>query len=121
SVSSGVDVHHGLKVYFSLNKEQRLDVQVISNTNIAVPTDLLDRMYATIEGTDLREWCQKCGLLEKGKDFADVGKRGNPMTVKEARTFIVNYFLGSAIPPDKFETMETTPEVVESGKRDPKI
>jgi hypothetical protein len=121
AVANGMDVYHGLKVYFALNKEQRLDVQVISNTNIAVPTDLLDRMYATIEGTDLREWCQKCGLLEKGKDFADVGKRGNPMTVKEARTFIVNYFLGKAIPPDKFEEVETSPEVVESGKRDPKI
>lgn len=70
AVVNGVDVHHGLKVYFALSKEQRLDVQVISNTNIAVPTDLLDRMYATIEGTDLREWCQKCGLLEKGKDLA---------------------------------------------------
>jgi hypothetical protein len=121
AVANGMDVHHGLKVYFALTKEQRLDVQVISNTNIAVPTDLLDRMYATIEGTDLREWCQKCGLLEKGKDFADVGKRGHPMTVKEARTFIVNYFLGKAIPPDKFEEVETSPEIVESGKRDPKI
>lgn len=121
AVDNGVDVYHGLKVYFALNKEQRLDVQVISNTNIAVPTDLLDRMYATIEGTDLREWCQKCGLLDKGKDFADIGKRGNPMTVKEARTFIVNYFLGKAISPDKFEEVETSPEVVESGKRDPKI
>lgn len=121
AVSGGMNVHHGLKVYFALNKEQRLDVQVISNTNIAVPTDLLDRMYATIEGADLRDWCQKCGLLEKGKDFADVGKRGNPMTVKEARTFIVNYYLGKAVPSDKFEETETTPEVVESGKRDPKI
>jgi len=54
-------VHHGLKVYFNLNKEQRLDVQVISNTNISVPTDLLDRMYATMEGADLRDWCQTLG------------------------------------------------------------
>ncbi len=121
AIANGVDVHHGLKVYFALTKEQRLDVQVISNTNIAVPTDLLDRMYATIEGTDLRAWCQQCGLLDEGKDFADVGKKGNPMTVKEARTFIVNYFLGKAISPETFEESETNPEVVESGKRDPKI
>lgn len=119
--SSGVNVHHGLKVYFNLNKEQRLDVQVISNTNISVPTDLLDRMFATIEGTDLREWCQKCGLLEKGRDFADMNKKGNPITVKEARTFIVNYFLGRAIAPEKFESVETTPAVVESGTRNPKL
>ena len=121
AVANKGDVYHGLKVYFNLNKEQRLDVQVISNTNIAVPTDLLDRMYATLEGTDLREWCQDCGLLEKGQDFSDVGKRGNPMTVKEARTFIVNYFLGKNVAPDKFELVDTSPEVVESGKRDPKI
>ncbi|MDQ0318962.1 hypothetical protein QO002_001100 [Pararhizobium capsulatum DSM 1112] len=120
-VSAGVNVFNGLKVYFNLNKEQRLDVQVISNTNISVPTDLLDRMFATIEGTDLREWCQKCGVLEKGRDFADMNKRGNPITVKEARTFIVNYFLGRAISPDKFEYVETTPVVVESGTRNPKL
>ena len=82
AVTAGVNVHHGVKVYFALTKEQRLDVQVISNTNISVPTDLLDRMYATLEGADLRQWCQKCGLLEKGQDFSDKNKRGNPITVK---------------------------------------
>jgi len=78
-------------------------------------------MFATIEGTDLREWCQKCGLLEKGQDFADKSKRGNPITVKEARTFIVNYYLGRAIKSDRFEFVDTTPQVVESGQRNPKI
>lgn len=121
AVENAVNVHHGLKVYFNLSKEQRLDVQVISNTNISVPTDLLDRMFATIEGTDLREWCQKTGLLEKGKDFGDKNKRGNPITVKEARTFIVNYFLGKEVPSDKFDLVDTTPQVVESGQRNPKI
>ncbi len=63
AAGEGVDVHHGLKVYFNLTKEQRLDVQVISNTNISVPTDLLDRMYATMEGKDLmrkRAWTAAC-------------------------------------------------------------
>lgn len=120
AAGDGVDVHHGLKVYFNLTKEQRLDVQVISNTNISVPTDLLDRMYATMEGKDLRVWCQKAGLLEKGQDFADKSKRGQPMTVKEVRTFIVNFYLGKAIPSDKFETVETAPQVVASGERHPK-
>jgi hypothetical protein len=32
ALDSGVNVIHGLKVYFNLNKDQRLDVQVISNT-----------------------------------------------------------------------------------------
>jgi hypothetical protein len=119
AVEEGVDVHHGLKVYFNLSKEQRLDVQVISNTNISVPTDLLDRMYATMEGKDLRVWCQKVGLLDKGQDFADRSKHGAPMTVKEARTFIANFYLGKAIPAEKFELVETAPQVVESGERHP--
>jgi hypothetical protein len=117
----GVNVHHGLKVYFDLDKEQRLDVQVISNTNISVPTDLLDRMFATMEGADLRNWCQKCRLLESGQDFADKSKAGSPITVKEARTFIINYFSGKSIDPKKFELLETTPKVVETGKRDPAL
>lgn len=121
AMDEGQDVHHGIKVYFSLTKEQRLDVQVISNTNISVPTDLLDRMYATLEGADLRQWCQKVNLLEKGQDFADKNKRGNPITVKEARTFIANFLLGQEVAADKFETIDTTPQVVESGKREPKL
>ena len=43
--ANGVDEYHGIKVYFGLNTDQRLDVQLISNTNIAVSSDLLDRMY----------------------------------------------------------------------------
>ena len=121
ALDEGHDVHHGLKVYFSLTKEQRLDVQVISNANISVPTDLLDRMYATLEGADLRLWCQKVDLLEKGQDFADRNKRGNPITVKEVRTFIVNYLLGTKVVVDNFGTVDTTPQVVESGKREPKL
>lgn len=119
AVEEGVDVTHGLKIYFNLTKEQRLDVQVISNTNISVPTDLLDRMYATMEGKDLRVWCQTVGLLEEGQDFADRSKRGAPMTVKEARTFIANFYLGKAIPAEQFESVETAPQVVESGERHP--
>ena len=112
--------YHGVKVYFSLNNEQRLDVQVISNTNITVPADLLDRMYATVEGTELRKWCQRVSLLEKGQDFADKNKREGPITVKEARTLIVNYFLGKRIGSKDFEESDTTPTVVETGTRSPK-
>ena len=48
ALESSVDEYHGIKVYFSLDSEQRLDVQLISNTNIAVSTDLLDRMYVDL-------------------------------------------------------------------------
>ena len=112
--------YHGVKVYFSLNNEQRLDVQIISNTNITVPADLLDRMYATVEGTELRQWCQSVTLLEKGQDFADKNKHGGPITVKEARTLIVNYFHGKRIGSSEFEESDTTPTVVETGTRSPK-
>ncbi|WP_424973212.1 hypothetical protein [Dinoroseobacter sp. S76] len=116
-----VDVEHGVKVYLQLDNEQRLDVQIISNTNISVSKELLDRMYETLAGAELREWCQRCGLLEKKQDFADKPGRGNPITVKEARSFICNYYLGKAVPSNEFPTRDTTPQLVDSGKRDPKI
>ncbi len=120
ALNAGRDHHHGLKVYFNLSNEQRLDVQVISNTNITVPADLLDRMYATIEGAELRKWCQEVGLLKKGQDFSDKNKRDGPITVKEARTLIVNYFRGREVGSENFESLDTTPTVVETGTRSPK-
>ena len=116
-----VDIEHGVKVYFQLDNEQRLDVQIISNTNISVSKELLDRMYETLAGAELRDWCQKCGLLEEGQDFADKPGRSNPITVKEARSFICNFYLGLAVNPTEFASRDTTPQLVEAGKRDPKI
>ena len=84
----------GVKVYFDLNMDQRLDVQLISNTNIDVSPDLLDRMMETVKGPELRNWCQTVGLLSKDSDFSDKKQRGNSVTVREARTFILNYYLG---------------------------
>lgn len=117
----GINDEHGVKVYFKLDKEQRLDVQIISNTNISVSKELLDRMFETLAGAELRDWCQKCGLLDKKQDFADKPGRTNPITVKEARSFIVNYYLGRAVPANEWSSHDTTPQLVESGKRDPKI
>jgi hypothetical protein len=116
-----IDIEHGVKVYFQLDNEQRLDVQIISNTNISVSKELLDRMYETLSGAELREWCQKCGLLEKKQDFADKPGRRNPITVKEARCFICNFYLGKAVHSTEFASRDTTPQLVEAGKRDPKI
>jgi hypothetical protein len=114
-----IDELHGLKVYFGLNSDQRLDVQLISNTNIATSTDLIDRMHETLAGPELRDWCQRCGLLEEDTDFADVRKRGNPLTVRAARTFIVNYFRGKAIDPMKFDAVDTTPLICKTGVTEP--
>lgn len=114
----GVDVYHGLKIYFSLDPEQRLDVQLISNTNIAVSTDLFDRMQETLAGPQLRDFCQKTGLLAKGEDFADKRARSNSLTVRSARNFILNYYRGTKISTDEFDRTDTTPVLCKSGQAD---
>ena len=110
---------HGVKVYFQLEVVQRLDVQVISNTNISVSKDLLDRMYETVQGSELRDWCQSCGLLKPGSDFTDRAGRSKPISVKEARTFIVNYFRGREAAAIEFNEQDTTPIIVKHGEKNP--
>lgn len=116
---SGIDAYHGVKVYFHLNKDQRLDVQVISNTNITVSKDLLDRMYETIAGSELRDWCQRAGLLSKGEDFADKRRRGSPISVTAARNFIVNFYAGMDASSVEFSQINTTPATTKSGTQNP--
>jgi len=110
-----VDQWHGVKVYLGLDMQQRLDVQLISNTNIAVSGDLVDRLQETSKGPELRNWCQGVGLLDKKQDFADSYERGGPISVKMARTFIINYFRGMAVASKKFDSTDTTPAVCRSG------
>lgn len=119
ALDAGVNALHGAKVYFGLTKDQRLDVQVISNTNITVSKDLLDRMYETIAGSELRQWCQNANLLEKGEDFADQRKRGSPISVGSARTFIVNFFAGKEASNQNFSETNTTPIAIKSGIQNP--
>jgi hypothetical protein len=114
----GVDEYHGVKVYFGLDSEQRLDVQLISNTVIAVSADLYDRMQETVRGPELRDWCQKVGLLAANQDFADKRQRGAPITVRNARTFIINYYAGVEASHLDFEKTDTTPVVAKSGEED---
>ncbi|SFU63474.1 hypothetical protein [Nitrosospira multiformis] len=118
ALRANVDVYHGIKIYFGLDTEQRLDVQLISNTNIAVSTDLFDRMQETLSGPELRNWCQIVGLLESGQDFADKRARTNPLTVRTARTFILNYYRGTLVNTQNFEQSETTPIICKSGVAD---
>lgn len=113
----GIDEYHGVKVYFNLDSEQRLDVQLISNTNIAVSSDLLDRMYETLSGPELREWCQKTKLLNSEQDFADKKQKGRQITVRDARIFILNYYKGKEISGSikDFSSLETIPVMVKTG------
>jgi hypothetical protein len=118
ALDEGIDEYHGLKVYFGLDTDQRLDVQLISNTNIAVSSDLLDRMYETVKGPELRNWCQEVDLLLEGQDFADRKKRGLPITVQAARTFILNYYRGREVNSKDFDRVQTTPIVAKTGGPD---
>ncbi len=86
---------HGVRIYFELSREQKVEIATINNTAIAVPNDLLDRMKEQLLGTELRDWCQKVGLLEKSTDFSDRRSPDVP-TVRAARTLILNFCLGKA-------------------------
>lgn len=91
---------HGVRVYFALSREQKVEIATINNTAIAVPNDLLDRMREQLLGEELREWCQKAGLLEEETDFADRRSPDRP-TVRLARTLLINFFLGKEAPPSR--------------------
>ncbi len=118
ALAGGIDEYHGVKVYLGLNNQQRLDVQLISNTNIAISGDLFDRLQETFQGPQLREWCQRAGLLQADEDFADSYERGGPISVRMARTFITNYFLGMKIETKSFDRTDTTPVVCPTGGPD---
>jgi len=109
ALEAQVDEFHELKVYFGLDQEQRLDVQVISNTVIAVSGDLYDRMLETVKGPELRRWCQGVGLLDDAEDFGDKAHRGGSITVRLARAFIINFYEGKKSAGPDFDTADTSP------------
>lgn len=118
ALDAEINEYHGMKVYLGLTPEQRLDAQLISNTNLAVSPDLLDRMRETQRGPALRDWCQAVGFLQPQQDFTDKYERGGPISVQMARTFILNYYLGKGISPKNFERTETIPKVCPRGQED---
>lgn len=44
-------ISHGIRVYFDLDRNQKVEIATINNTSIAVPNDLLDRMREQLLGT----------------------------------------------------------------------
>lgn len=112
--------YHGFRIYFNLNKEQRTEIALISNTNISVSNDTFDRMIEeTIYGGVLRKWCHKVGFLNEKEDFPDVGSRSEKITVKKTRSFIVNYYLGKKrgleLKSDELDKNVYEPYLVETG------
>lgn len=87
------DIYHGIRVYFDLDKNQKVEIATINNTSIGVPNDLLDRMREQLLGSELREWCQNVGLLDKKTDFSDKRSPDIP-TVRIVRTLLLNFYQG---------------------------
>jgi len=111
--TESVDELHGVRVYFNLTQTQKVEIAKINNTSIAVSNDLLDRMSEQLVGPQLRDWCQKIGLLDKNQDFKDRRDARYP-TVRIARTIVFNYING------KEGSLEDLNDVrlVKSGARD---
>jgi hypothetical protein len=89
-----VSEYHGIRVYFGLSAEQKLDIAIANNTAIAISNDLLDRMNEQHLGPELRDWSQSVGIIQKDQDFADKRNAEGIPTVRVVRTLLVNYFLG---------------------------
>lgn len=90
----GTSRYHGFKIYFGLSVDQRNEIAQVANTNIAISVDLIDRMQETSRGPELRTFCHNSGLLEINEDFADRRRADGKITVRIARTFLVNYYEG---------------------------
>ncbi len=87
--------NHGFRVYFDLDTTQRNELALISNTSIAVSKDTFDRMLEeTVYGDALRKWCRGVKLLPEDADFPDTRSRSELITLKLARTFLVNFYQG---------------------------
>ena len=102
AVKKGVVVPHGVRVYFDLSIEQKVNIATANNTSIAVSNDLLDRMQEDLLGSDLRDWCQNVGLLDEGQNFVDRRSPEGIPTVRIARTLVVNFHLGKDPKEDEY-------------------
>jgi len=94
-------IYHGIRIYFGLSRDQKVEIATVNNTSIAVPNDLLDRMREQLLGSELRDWCQQAELLEHGEDFADRKSPETP-TVRIARTLLVNFHRGKKAKDEDF-------------------
>jgi hypothetical protein len=93
AIKSQKDILHGIRIYFNLDRDQKVEIAMVNNTSIAVSSNLLDRMREQLLGDELRTWGQTVGLLSSGQDFSD-RRNPNVPTVRIARTLIVNYYKG---------------------------
>lgn len=116
AADKNVNEWHGVKVYFGLATEQRMDVAVISNRNLAISGALLDRYKETARGGAMRDWCQAAGLLKANQDLGDKTARGGAITANLVRTFVHNFYLGKEAGAKQFDKTDTTPFLYQAGK-----
>jgi hypothetical protein len=120
ALENDVSRFHGFRIYFGLSIDQRNEIAQIANTNIAISADLIDRMQETVRGPQLRNFCHEVGLLETTDDFADRRNQEGKVTVRLARTFVVNFYEGKQNENKDLENCVFIPYVCKSGQEDPK-
>lgn len=102
AIKKNVSVMHGVRVYFDLSIEQKVNIAMANNTSIVVSNDLLDRMQEDLLGVDLRDWCQAVGLLSQRQNFVDRRSPEGIPAVRIARTLLVNFYRGEKSKKDDF-------------------
>jgi hypothetical protein len=124
AISDAVTVanrYHGFRIYFDLTKKQRSELALISNTNMNVSNDTFARIIEETEFENkLRDWARIVGLLGPKDDFPDsAGKAGDKITVKRARSFIINFYdaqkLGETLAADQLDQRVYEPYMSKTG------
>lgn len=119
--SEGVNLYHGVRIYFNLDIDQRWNIAIISNTNIQVSDDLRDRMneQALRPANRLRNWCYKIGILEEKNQEDFSSKRNeNIITVRLMRSFIINFYKGKDTRGTDFDNRLFIPVLADTGADD---
>lgn len=118
---SPVRYYHGVRIYFNLDVNKRVELYRISNTNIQVPDDLLDRLdeQSLKPPNTLRDLAHSIGLLQKDTDFGEKKSLDEPCapTVRMLRTFVVNFTMGKGYKGD-FESDAIEPYLCTVGGMD---
>jgi hypothetical protein len=114
--------YHGIRVYFNLDKVKRVELYIVSNTNIQVPKDLIDRLneQSMEPPNKLRDYCYAIGILQHGDDFGERRSSEEAFlpTVRMMRTFVVNFYKGMKFKGGDFDALPLIPYLCKSGTDD---
>lgn len=115
-----INVYHGVKVYFNLNKDQKVEIMRIANTNINVADDLRDRLQEeTLSPIGmLKEFAKSTRILEEDENFSDKRRYEAEFSpsVRMIRSFIVNFFKGKEYSGEDIDKDAVEPYLCKSGK-----